>query len=32
MIGFGLFAAIMVLMTGMFQALAGLVAIFENEF
>ena len=31
-IGFTLFAAIMMLMTGMFHALAGLVAIFENEF
>ena len=31
-VGVTLFAAIMMLMTGMFQALAGLVAIFENEF
>ena len=31
-VGFTLFAALMMLMTGMFQALAGLVAIFENEF
>jgi len=31
-VGFTLFAAIMMLMSGTFQALAGLVAIFENEF
>jgi hypothetical protein len=31
-VGFILFAAIMMLMSGVFQALAGLVAIFENEF
>ena len=31
-VGFTLFAAVLMLMTGMFQALAGLVAIFENEF
>ena len=31
-VGVTLFAAIMMLMTGAFQALAGLVAIFENEF
>jgi hypothetical protein len=31
-VGFTLFAAVMMLMTGTFQALAGLVAIFENEF
>jgi hypothetical protein len=31
-VGFTLFAAIMMIMTGVFQALAGLVAIFENEF
>ena len=30
--GFILFAAIMMLLSGLFQALAGLVAIFENEF
>jgi hypothetical protein len=31
-VGLILFAAVMMLMTGVFQALAGLVAIFENEF
>jgi hypothetical protein len=31
-VGFILFAAIMMIMSGVFQALAGLVAIFENEF
>ena len=31
-VGFILFAAIMMLMVGVFQALQGLVAIFENEF
>jgi len=31
-VSFTLFAAIMMLMAGMFQALAGLVAIFQNEF
>jgi hypothetical protein len=31
-VGFILFAAIMMMMAGVFQALAGLVAIFENEF
>jgi hypothetical protein len=31
-VGFTLFAAIMMLMAGAWQALAGLVAIFENEF
>jgi cell division protein FtsW (lipid II flippase) len=31
-VGFILFAAIMMLMIGIFQAIAGLVAIFENEF
>ena len=31
-VGFILFAAIMMIMAGSFQALAGLVAIFENEF
>jgi hypothetical protein len=31
-VGFIMFAAIMMIMTGMFQALQGLVAIFENEF
>ena len=31
-VGVTLFAALMMLMTGLFQALAGLVAIFENEF
>jgi hypothetical protein len=31
-IGFIVFAAVMMMMTGAFQALAGLVAIFENEF
>jgi hypothetical protein len=31
-VGFILFAAIMMIMTGFFQILAGLVAIFENEF
>ena len=31
-VSFTLFAAIMMLMSGTFQALAGLVAIFENEF
>jgi hypothetical protein len=31
-VGFTIFAAVMMMMTGGFQALAGLVAIFENEF
>ena len=31
-VGFILFAAIMMIMSGIFQALAGLIAIFENEF
>jgi hypothetical protein len=31
-VGFILFAAIMMIMTGVFQALEGLIAIFENEF
>jgi hypothetical protein len=31
-VGFILFAAIMMLMVGIWQALQGLVAIFENEF
>src|SRR5215212_6359295 len=31
-VGFIMFAAIMMIMTGVFQALQGLVAIFENEF
>jgi hypothetical protein len=31
-VSFTLFAAVMMLMAGTFQALAGLVAIFENEF
>src|SRR5215218_6287331 len=31
-VGFILFAAVMMLMSGVFQALQGLVAIFENEF
>jgi hypothetical protein len=31
-VGFIVFAAVMMMMTGAFQALAGLVAIFENEF
>jgi hypothetical protein len=31
-VGFILFAAIMMIMAGVFQALQGLVAIFENEF
>jgi hypothetical protein len=31
-VGFILFAAIMMIMNGVFQALAGLIAIFENEF
>jgi hypothetical protein len=31
-VGFILFAAIMMIMAGVFQAIAGLVAIFENEF
>jgi len=30
--GFIVFAAVMMMMTGVFQALAGLAAIFENEF
>ncbi|HEY4790269.1 MAG TPA: hypothetical protein VIJ05_02915, partial [Actinomycetes bacterium] len=30
--GFTVFAAIMMLMVGVFQALQGLIAIFENEF
>ena len=30
--GFIVFAAVMMMMTGVFQALAGLIAIFENEF
>ena len=31
-VGFILFAAIMMIMTGAFQALSGLIGIFENEF
>jgi hypothetical protein len=31
-VGFILFAAIMMVMSGLFQAFAGLVALFENEF
>jgi hypothetical protein len=31
-VGFTIFAAVMMMLTGGFQALAGLVAIFENEF
>ena len=31
-VGFIMFAAIMMIMVGLFQALQGLVAIFENEF
>jgi hypothetical protein len=31
-VGFIMFAAIMMIMIGIFQAIAGLVAIFENEF
>src|SRR5215216_4896535 len=31
-VGFIMFAAIMMIMTGVFQALQGLIAIFENEF
>jgi hypothetical protein len=31
-VGFTVFAAIMMIMVGMFQALQGLIAIFENEF
>jgi hypothetical protein len=31
-LGFIVFAAVMMMMTGAFQALAGLIAIFENEF
>jgi hypothetical protein len=31
-VGFILFAAIMMIMSGIFQAITGLVAIFENEF
>jgi hypothetical protein len=31
-VGFILFAAIMMIMAGVFQAISGLVAIFENEF
>ena len=31
-VGVTLFAAVMMLLTGTFQALAGLVAIFQNEF
>ena len=31
-VGFIMFAAIMMIMAGVFQALQGLVAIFENEF
>ena len=31
-VGFIVFAAVMMMMTGAFQALAGLIAIFENEF
>jgi hypothetical protein len=31
-VGFILFAAVMMIMAGIFQAFAGLVAIFENEF
>jgi hypothetical protein len=30
--GFIVFAAVMMMMTGVFQALAGLIAIFQNEF
>jgi hypothetical protein len=30
--GFALFAAVMMIMAGVWQALAGLIAIFENEF
>ncbi|HEX2373953.1 MAG TPA: hypothetical protein VHO93_08225, partial [Actinomycetota bacterium] len=31
-VGFILFAAILMIMSGVFQAIQGLVAIFENEF
>jgi hypothetical protein len=31
-VGFALFAALMMLMAGIWQALAGLIALFENEF
>jgi hypothetical protein len=31
-VGFILFAAVMMIMVGVFQAIAGLVALFENEF
>jgi hypothetical protein len=31
-VGFILFAAIMMLMSGIFQAISGLIALFENEF
>jgi hypothetical protein len=31
-VGFALFAAVMMIMAGIWQALAGLIAIFENEF
>jgi hypothetical protein len=31
-VGFTLFAAVMMIMAGVWQALAGLIAIFENEF
>jgi hypothetical protein len=31
-VGFILFAAIMMIMVGIFQAIQGIVAIFENEF
>ena len=31
-VGFIMFAAIMMIMSGVFQALQGLMAIFENEF
>ena len=31
-VGFILFAAIMMIMVGVFQALQGIIAIFENEF
>jgi hypothetical protein len=31
-VGFIVFAAVMMIMSGVFQALAGLIAIFENEF
>ena len=31
-VGFTVFAAVMMIMVGVWQALAGLIAIFENEF